>query len=232
MEGETEQGRAALHELPLFLWLSPAFPVGAFAYSHAIEWAVECGDIADGVTLENWLKDLLEHGAPHNDCILFAQAWRFVRDGGDAELRELNDLAIALSPSRERHLETIAQGNAFLSAVRAAWPCKALQDLAFDGDVAYPVAVAVAAAGHGFALRVSLEAFALALIANLVSAAVRLGPLGQSEGQRILRALTPHCRALADFAEAATLDDLGGAAFRSDIASLKHETQYSRLFRS
>jgi urease accessory protein len=232
MESEAADASRAFHELPLFLWLSPAFPVGAFAYSHAIEWTVECGDIANGAALENWLSDLLDNGGPRNDCILLAQAWRAAHGCDQAVLSELNDLAIALSPSRERHLETAAQGNAFLSAVRAAWPCALLQNLPFDGDVAYPVAVGVAAAGHDFALRVSLEAFALAFVANLVSATVRLGPIGQSEGQRVLRALTPACRALAAFAAAATLDDLGGAALRSDIASMKHETQYSRLFRS
>ncbi len=218
--------------MPLFLWLSPAFPVGAFAYSHAIEWAVECGDIADGASLQAWLGDLLDHGAPRNDCILLAEAWRAAQSGDHESLRELNDLAIALSPSRERHLETVAQGNAFLSAVRASWPCALLQDLRLDSDVSYPIAVGIAAAGHGFGLQVCLEAFILALAANLVSAVVRLGPIGQTEAQRILQASMPACRALAAFAEGATQDDLGGAAFRSDIASMKHETQYSRLFRS
>ncbi|HWH81555.1 MAG TPA: urease accessory UreF family protein, partial [Burkholderiaceae bacterium] len=96
----------------------------------------------------------------------------------------------------------------------------------------YPVAVATAAAGHGIALRTSLEAFSLALVQTLVSATIRLSALGHSDGQRAIAALLPETRKLAREAQHATLDDLGGAAFRSDIAAMRHETQYTRLFRS
>ena len=98
--------------------------------------------------------------------------------------------------------------------------------------VAYPVAVAAAAAGHDLPLETSLQAFALAFLANLTSAAVRLGPIGQTAGQTILAALLPRVRALAREAARSALADLGSAAFRSDIAAMRHETQYSQLFRS
>ena len=101
-----------------------------------------------------------------------------------------------------------------------------------DERVAYPIAVAAAASGHGLPLGASLEAFALAQVANLVSAALRLGPIGQTDGQRIIAALLPSVRALARAARNSSLADLGGAAFRSDIAAMRHESQYSRLFRS
>ncbi len=220
--------------LPLLVWLSPAFPVGSFAYSHGLEWAVEQGDLHDAVTVQAWIDDLLALGSGRNDAILLSEAHRAALAGDRARLAAAAELGVALQPSRERHLEATAQGNAFLAAARASWPAPTLDLLveAWDDDVVYPVAIGVAAAGHGVALRPTLEAFLLAFVAALVSAAVRLGPIGQTDGQRVTAALLPRIRETAAFAEAATLDDLGGAAFRSDIASLRHETQYTRLFRS
>lgn len=220
--------------LPLMVWLSPSFPVGAFAYSHGLEWAFEAGDLHDAETLRDWLDALVSHGSLRNDLILFATVFRAVAAGDRVELAEAAELALALANSAERRLETVTQGNAFVAALRAAWPCAALDDLrrAWEGDVAYPVAVAVAAAGHDLPLRTSLEAYGLAFVANLVSAAVRLGIVGQTDGQRVTAGLVPALHRAAGEAEAATLDDLGGCAFRSDLAALRHETQYSRLFRS
>ena len=225
---------APFAELPLLVWLSPAFPVGSFAYSHGLEWAVEAGDIGDAATLAAWLADLIAFGAPRTDCVLFASAYRAVRDADWAALEEINELATALAGSAERRLETSAQGGAFAAAMRAAWTCPALARLPAPGGdaIAYPIAVAVAAAGHGLDLEISLQAFALSLIANLVSAAVRLSAIGQTDGQRTLAALLPSLRELAAATAAAGLDDLGACAFRSDIAAMRHETQYSRLFRS
>jgi urease accessory protein len=214
--------------LPLLIWLSPAFPVGAFAYSHGIEWAVECGDIADAKTLHEWIADLLHHGSIRNDAILLAAVLC-----DPAAAADINALALALSPSKERRLETVSQGNAFIDLVRKTWPHPAIDDFASrHDDSAYPVALGVAAAAHGIELRATIEAFALAFVSNLVSAAVRLGPIGQTDGQRIIAALLPDIRIVAGAAATSTLDDLGSACFRADIASMKHETQYSRLFRS
>jgi urease accessory protein len=220
--------------LPLLIWLSPGFPVGAFAYSHGLEWAVEAGDVVDAPTLEAWLADLLEFGAPRADALLFSAAFRAARAADWPALDEANALGVALGASAERRLETTAQGAAFVAAARAAWDCEPLRrlDQAPDRRFAYPIVVAAAASGHGMPLDASLEAFALAQIASLVSAALRLGVIGQSDGQKILAALLPSIRALARAAKGAGLADLGGAAFRSDIAAMRHETQYSRLFRS
>lgn len=215
--------------LPLLVWLSPSFPTGAFAYSHGLEWAVDAGDIEDAATLADWLADLLEHGSLRADAVLLAMSWK-----NDDRLA-MNELALALANTRERRLETSTQGNAFLTAIRAAWPAPALESLAAalgDSDVAYPIAIATAAAAHGLALHPTLEAFALAATTNLVSAGVRLGPIGQSEAQAIIAGLCPAVSRLAAFAETATHDDLGTAAWRGDIAAMRHETQYSRLFRS
>jgi urease accessory protein len=227
-------GEAVDAALPLLAWLSPSFPIGAFAYSHGVEAAVEAGDITDAATLRDWIRDLVEHGGGRNDALLLAASWRAIDEGDHAALDPINDLARALSPSRERHLETLSQGNAFVAAILAAWPCAAMTALAArapDG-VAFPVALGVAAAGHGAPLRATLEASLLAFVSNMVSACVRLGPIGQTDGQKVIAGLLATIRAVADFAAGATLDDIGGASFRSDIASMRHETQYSRLFRS
>ncbi len=220
--------------LPLLVWLSPSFPVGAFAYSHGLEWAYEAGDLPDAAALRDWLEALVACGSLHNDLVLFGCAWKACDRDDDAAVAEIAELALALATSGERRLETVTQGNAFVLAARAAWPCAALERLraAWPGDVAYPLAVAVAARGHGVPLRPSLEAYALGFVANLVSAAVRLGVVGQTDGQKVTAALVPSLHAAAGRAETATLDDLGGCTFRADLASLRHETQYTRLFRS
>jgi urease accessory protein len=213
-------------------WLSPAFPVGAFSYSSGIEWAVEAGDIKDAATLKAWLGVMLKDGGGFCDAVLFAHAHRAA--GDDKTLHMVAEFAAAFAPSKERHLETTAQGNAFVEAARAAWACAAIDRLksVWDGPVAYPVAVAVAAAGHGIALEPALATYLQAVTANWVSAGVRLIPLGQSDGQRVLAALEPIVAETAQRALTTKLDDIGSAAFRADLASARHETQYTRLFRS
>jgi urease accessory protein len=216
----------------LMAWLSPAYPVGAFSYSSGIEWAVESGDIAGADTLKDWLTTMLADGGGFCDAVLFAHAHRAAHD--DAALGVVAELAAALAPSKERHLETTAQGNAFVEAARAGWPCPALDRLksVWIGPVAYPVAVAVTAAGHGIAADEALPAYLHALAANWVSAGVRLIPLGQTDGQRVLAALQDVIQETSARALAATLDDLGSAVFRADLSSMLHENQYTRLFRS
>ena len=230
----TPTSMAEAGALPLFVWLSPAFPVGAFAYSHGLEWAVEQGDVTDAQSAEAWIADCLEHGAGRNDAILLKCAFEAALKDDRAALREIAELAVALQPSEERRLEATGQGNAFITAIKAAWWTETLDALkaAWDGDVAYPIALGVAAAGHGLALRQTLDAFLLAFVSNIVSAVVRLGPIGQTDGQRIMASLLPSIQLIGAMAEHATLTDLGGAALRADIASMKHETQYTRLFRS
>jgi urease accessory protein len=215
-------------------WLSPSFPVGAFSYSSGIEWAVDAGDVTDAETLKRWLAIMLAEGGGFCDAVLFAQAYRASAGEDEKGLQAVAELAAAFAPSKERQLETTAQGNAFVEATRAAWPCAALDRLkaVWEGPVAYPVAVAVAAAGHGIALQPALAAYLQALAANWVSAGVRLIPLGQTDGQRALAALEPVVTGTAARALAASLDDLGSAAFRADLAGSRHETQYTRLFRS
>jgi urease accessory protein len=228
----TSGAGAALYRL--MTWLSPAYPVGAFSYSGGLEYAVEAGDIRDAASLRSWLATILMHGSGGSDAVLFVHAHRATAAADEAALAAVAELAAAFVSSRERHLETIAQGRAFLEATRAAWPCAALDRLAavWDGPFAYPVAVAAACAGHGVALDAALPAFLQAVAANLVSAGVRLIPLGQTDGQRVLAALEPVIAETARRALTTALDDIGSATFRADIAGMRHETQYTRLFRS
>lgn len=221
-------------DILLTIWLSPSFPVGAFAYSHGLEWAAEVGDIRDEASLAAWLTDLVEHGGAHADAVLLACAMRATGARNAAALRDTNDLALALAPSSERRLETAQQGKSFHAAIAAAWSKPAV-DWASEilvEEIAYPVAVGIACAAHDIPSPRACEAFALGFVANLVSAAVRLSVIGQTQGQRVLAALAAPVAALGASAAQASLDDLGSAALRSDIASMRHETQYSRLFRS
>ncbi len=218
----------------LMAWLSPAYPIGAFSYSSGIEWAVEAGDITDAASFQDWLAVMIADGSGFCDAVFFAHAYRAVRQTDEAALRAVAELAVAFAPSKERHLETTAQGRAFLDATRAAWPTPALDCLLAisEGGVALPVAVGVASAGHAIALAPALQAYLHAFAANLVSAGVRLVPLGQTDGQRVLAALEPMVATTAERARATALDDVGGAAFRADLAAMRHETQHTRLFRS
>jgi urease accessory protein len=215
-------------------WLSPAYPVGAYSYSHGLEWVVvEAGKVRDAASLGDWIEDVLRHGAGRSDAILLAEAWR-AQSGGDAsQLEAAAELAAAFAPSAERRLETLAQGTAFLAATLAAWPTPELTRLAEGGrEVAYPVAVGACAAAHALPLVETAQAFTQAFAANLVSAGVRLIPLGQSDGLRVLARLEPLIPHIVADALACTLDDLGGIAVMADVASMRHETQYTRLFRS
>lgn len=213
--------------LRLMAWLSPSFPVGGFSYSHGLERAVHDGLIADSKDLAAWLETLVEMGSGWNDAVLFAESWRCARDGGD--LTEAAALAEALAGSRERHLETLLQGAAFLKAA-SAWPCPALERL--PADCPYCVAVGAVAGSHGIGLAEALPAFLQAFFSNLVQAAIRLGVVGQVDASTLLAGFESLALGAAARAAKSSLDDLGGSAFVSDIMAMKHETQYSRLFRS
>ena len=214
---------AALYRL--LTWLSPAYPVGAYSYSHGIEYSVETGLVRDGDALVDWVAHAVMHGAGLTDAALLAASWR-----GEDVLA----LADAWRGSAEMALEARAQGAAFLAATRAAWPHAALDELALRArrEVALPVAVGVAARAHSVPLEVTLTAYLHAFAANLVSAGVRLIPLGQTEGQRAIAALEPAIVAAARIARDTKLDEIGTASPMIDWCSMKHETQYTRLFRS
>jgi urease accessory protein len=216
----------------LMTWLSPAFPVGSFSYSHGLEWAVETRAVGDCATLGDWIEDILIHGAGRTDAIFLAEAWRALAANVSSKLCEVAELAAAFAPTAERRLETLAQGSAFLAAVTAVWPHPRIGEPGAREEIAYPVAVGVCAAAHGLPLAETTQAFLQAFAGNLVSAGVRLIPLGQTDGLRAIARLEPLIPRIAASALGATLDDIGGIAVAADIASMRHETQYTRLFRS
>ncbi|MGR3323251.1 MAG: urease accessory protein UreF [Pseudooceanicola sp.] len=207
--------------LILAQWLSPAFPVGAFAWSHGLEWEVAAGRVRDGDSFRAWLDTCLARGAGRNDAILLAAAWR----ADDAGIAGIAALADALAPSAERREETLAQGRAFVDAVNA------LHGLALP-HMAYPVALGRAAGALDLPLPLTLRLFVQAFAGNLASAAIRLVPLGQTEGQRAIAAMAPRIEALAEEAAPGDLEAIGGAVPLIDIASMRHEGQTTRLFRS
>ena len=232
--GSSMQDSEAAALYRLMTWLSPSFPVGAFSYSSGIEWAVEAGDIFDAASLRGWLASMLADGPGFCDGVFLAHAHRAASSNDDAALADIAELAAAFVPSRERHLETSAQGRAFVEIARAAWNCASLDRLASScgGAIVYPVAVGLVSAAHGIPLASTIHAFLHAVTSNWISAGARLVPLGQTDSQRVLAQLEPVVAATAGRALAASLDDLGSATFRADLASMRHETQYTRLFRS
>ena len=207
------------HLLTLTQWLSPAYPVGAFAWSHGLERAVQRGDVADADGLADWLRAVLEQGAGRTDAILLCAAH------AAEDVTPLAELAAALAPSRERRMETLQQGAAFAATTRAVWGL----DLP---DMAYPVAVGRAAGLVALPVVPVAQLWLQAFASNLVQAAQRLMPLGQTAAQRVLAGLAPVCAEVGEMASKASLDDIGSAALAVDIASMQHETQYSRIFRS
>lgn len=219
----------------LLAWLSPAYPVGAFSYSHGVETAVEEGLVKDRASLVAWLDSVLRQGTGAVDGALFAAAWRTADAGDWLAFDAIAERAAAWRGTSEMALESRQQGGSFLSITRTAWP-HAVLDAAHErlgGELALPVAVALAAAAHGIALDQALAGYLHAFSANLISAALRAVPLGQSDGQMALAALEG---AVHDTTHAAiaveSLDEVGTATPLLDWCSLRHETQYTRLFRS
>lgn len=203
----------------LTTWFSPAFPVGAYSYSHGLEWAVAEGRVRDATSLTDWTEGLLRHGAGRADAILLAHAHRA------DDPAPLAEMARALAPSSERLLEAVAQGAAFTRTAAAVWGTR-------PEPLPYPVAVGHAAGRLGLPLELTATFFVQAFAANIISAAVRLVPLGQTDGQRVTAQLLPLAAEVAADAIAAPLEEIGGLSFTADLASMAHETQTTRLYRS
>ena len=212
----------------LLTWLSPAYPVGGFSYSHGLEMAVEEGAVPDRAALQSYIETVLLAGTGRVDAALLVAAHRADR------LDDVVDLAQAWRGTAETALEATQQGGSFASITCAAWPEPRFAAFAarHHGRLTHAVAFGAAAGWHGIALRPALVGWLSGFAASLVSAGVRLVPLGQTDGQRVTAALFPIIEAAADAAEAADLDTLGTAAPMLDQFSLRHETQYTRLFRS
>jgi urease accessory protein len=223
----------------LFAWLSPAMPVGAYSYSHGLESAVEAGRVAEAAALRAYIDTVLRHGSGRQDALWLRAAYGAAANGTFEgwSLAEIITAAAALRGTRELALESAAQGQALLRVLRKAWPSAELD--ALDGscrearvEPPYAVVIGVACAAHRLPLAASLAAFLQAFAANLISAGIRLIPLGQSDGQRLTAALEGTVQEVVAAVLANSLEDLGSAAPLIDLLSMAHETQYTRLFRS
>lgn len=213
--------------LRLVTWLSPAFPVGSFSYSSGLEQAVHDGLVASADDLRLWLETLMHRGTLWNDALLLAESYKSRDDA--PRLTAVAELAEALAGSRERHMETMLLGEAFVAAARP-WPHPVLDMLA--AQTAYPVAVGAVAGAHGTGLEPALAAFLNASASNAISVAIRCGVTGQRDGVGVLAGLEKTVATVAARAARGSLDNLGSAAIMADIASLRHENLHSRLFRS
>jgi len=223
--------------LRLQSWLSPAFPTGSYSYSHGLEWAVEAEYISDRKSLVDWLEADLTYGSGRNEAIFFHQAWRCAMKNDRTKLFEIAELAAAFRGTSEFALESSQQGAACLTTLRQVWPDSLLDwllEILCENHVQPILAVVlgVRSARQGIPASLALPAFLQSYIANFVTAGVRLIPLGQTDGQLAIAELEQVILAARAEAEGATIDDLGSAAFMVDLASMEHEAQYTRLFRS
>ena len=223
--------------LRLQSWLSPSFPTGSYSYSHGVEWIVEAGHIHDRKSLVDWLEADLCYGSGRNEAIFFSEAWRCVMDNDPAKLLKIAELAAVFRGTSEFALESSQQAAACLATLRQVWPDRILDwlsEILCERHVqpALAVILGVRSARQGIPASLSLPAFLQSYIANLVIAGVRLIPLGQTDGQLAIAALEEAVLGASAQAQEATIDDLGSAAFMVELASMAHETQYTRLFRS
>jgi urease accessory protein len=223
--------------LRLQTWLSPAFPTGSYSYSHGLEWAVEAGHINDRKSFVDWLEADLCYGSGRNEGIFFSEAWHCAINDDRPKLIEIAELAAAFRGTSEFALESSQQGAACLATLRRVWPDRILDwlsEILCERHVqpALAVILGIRSARLGVSVSLALPAFLQSSIASLVAAGVRLIPLGQTDGQLAIAELQEAVLASSAQAKKATIDDLGSAAFMVDLASMAHETQYTRLFRS
>lgn len=205
--------------LTLMQWLSPAFPVGAFAYSHGLEQAIADGQISDAKGLQDWIETLITHGSARADAVLLACAH------STADPRGVDATARAFAAGAERLRESDLQGAAFCDTARAVW------NIPING-LTYPVAVGAAARAMNIHAEQTVTLYLHAFASNLIAAAQRLMALGQTDGQRILAALSPAITATANAIRNTTLADITATSFAADIASMRHETLQPRIFRT
>ena len=205
--------------ITLMQWLSPAFPIGGFAYSHGLEWAINKGYVSNREELQKWISDLLEYGSLKNDAILI----NLVLQGSDP--KEINELAMALCPANERLSETKLQGGAFCKIMGDVW------NLEID-NLTLPIALALAAKNESIDQNLVVPAYLHSLWSNLISGAIRLVPIGQTDGQKTLRELSPlflfSFRAVAK----SEIDDLVSTCFLSDVSAMQHEYLQPRVFKT
>jgi len=216
----------------LLTWMSPSYPVGSFTFSQGLENAIETGILKNADNTTQWISDLLQFGNGYSDLVFLSAAWSCAYE--PARISDLLELARAYQATSEFHTESSAQGAAFLNITAKTWPCNTLDSMENikTSLLLYPVVVGLAARGHSIDHSATLSAYGHAWLSNLVSAAVRLVPLGQSDGQAIIAALQQTLSETVRRAIETKPEQLSTSTLMADICSMHHETQYTRLFRS
>ena len=204
--------------MTLQTWFSPAFPTGAFSYSHGMESAIQDNLVKDVGSLKSWIDSLLCHGSGRSDGIFLKAAYEGVN--------EANGLCLALCGSKERLRETMELGQAFSRVVRASY------DVKLPDRTAYPVAIGMTAQQIGLDLTLTLQSYLQAFASNLISVGVRTIPIGQQAGQDCLIGLYPVIQNMARQIKSESLDEVGTATFVSDLMAMKHEKSVPRIYRT
>lgn len=204
------------HQL-LLSWFSPNFPIGSYNFSHGLEAAIEMNYIRDIVSLENWINYLINCGSAKTDSILLSNSYQG---------KNINELAFALCPSKERWIETKQLGNAFCKNIIENWSFN------IGSNLAYPVALGKAGAFFKIPLEQLLITFMQSFVSNLINVGIKHIPLGQSDGQKILVNQLPNIRKLALKYKKCEIDDIGTSAFISDLTSMYHETLNNRIYQT
>lgn len=201
----------------LFSWFSPNFPIGSFNFSHGLEAAVEMKFIHDSFTLENWISNLITDGSGKTDVILLSNAYRG---------KNINELALALCPSKERWIESIKLGKSFSKNIRDNWSYN------IEDELAFPVALGKAGSFFSIPLDQLLIIFLQSFASNLITFGIKHIPLGQSAGQKILINLIPVIQAQSMKYKNYDITDIGSSAFISDLASMYHENLKNRIYQT
>lgn len=210
---------------------SPALPVGGFAYSQGLEQAVEDGWVTDRDSAFIWIRDAMVLGLARQELPLWLQCHRATLQCDWQGLREANDRLLALRETSEFRLESIQMGHS-MAKLFGQWPGGAALQSLGEMTWGYPAAYAALAAVSGVGERMALTAYLWAWVENQALAAVKIVPLGQIDGQVLLHRLKDEIGRAVTVAESLGPDETGTATFGLAIASCRHESQYSRLFRS
>lgn len=214
---------------------SPALPVGAFSYSQGLEWAVESGAVRNESEALGWIRDALHFALARCETPALIGLMRAWTRQDAAEVRRLNAEFIATRETAELRAETLQMGYSLARLLRdlPEMPIALKETLNSLQETAYPTPWAAAAAHWQIDEHAAVSAYLWAWLENQVMAAVKLVPLGQTAGQRMLAALSPALPSLADEAlRRAESEDWENFTPGMTLASCQHETQYTRLFRS
>ena len=213
--------------LKLLTWNNQSYPIGSYSFSSGLEYAVEMDVIKSSKDLERWLKDHLEFGSLKSDAILLTETWKLKKNNKDSDIIELNNFAISLNQSREKFIENYEQGKAFIKISKDTWKHKFVND-----QLMFPLAYASSAVQENISLENTLLSFLHTSLGILLGAGIKLIPLGQTEGQKIQVTLNYHVEKEYKKILKQDLNNIGNCGWFSDIISMRHENQFTRIFRT